>query len=236
MLKFIKENMVMIIFTLTSLINSFLLVNMTCGIYNIRFLICDLFILLFICSFSFLIKNKNLYFLIFSIILTSICTINSFYYNEFNDFNSIYLFETLFQALALPSAAITNVFEFKDFIFIFQVIIMLVVIIIFKNDKNKSVIKFKNTLVLSFSILVIILLNFSSNDIYKFKNTWNNVYQVRNFGVYSYQLKDIGETIALLFDDIGKNKASEEVLSFYSSKEDSKDNEYTNIFKDKMLF
>lgn len=226
-MKIIKDNLIMITFILTSLINSFILVNMTSGISNIRFLIFDLVVLLFICCFSKYFKNKKRYYLIFSIILTFICVINSFFYNEYNDFLSVYLLETFFQALKLPSEAITNVFEIKDFIFIVQVLIMILVSFFIKDDSKNISFKYP------FILLVIMLLTFTSNDFYRFKNTWNNVYQVRNFGFYSYQLKDIFETLLLQFDDFGKTKAVTEVEEYYSLKETNKENEYTDIFKDK---
>lgn len=225
-MRFIKNNIIMLVFIVTSLINSFILVTVTTGINNIRFLLFDLVIILFICWFSSFSKNKKIYYLIFSIILTFICTINSFFYNEYNDFLSVYLIETFFQALDLPSQAITNIFEIKDFIFIIQILIMLL-FVIFAEDNSKSI-----SIKYPFVILVTMLLTFNSNDIYMFKNTWNNVYQVRNFGIYSYQLKDIFESLFLLFD-INNDKTQSDVLNYYSFKEDNKENEYTNIFKDK---
>jgi len=225
-MKSIKKNIIMYIFILINLINSFILVNMTCGIKNIRFLICDLVILLFICSCSKFFKNKKIYYLIFTIVLTTFCIINSLFYNQFNDFVSIYLFETFFQALDLPGEAITNVFEIKDYIFIIPCLFMVLSVILIKNNPKNISFKY------SFIVLVIMLLTFGSNDIYRFKNTWNNIYQVRNFGVYSYQFKDVLETI-LSFTNIGKEKAVLEVSKFYNEKDFSKDNKYTDIFKDK---
>ena len=226
-MKIIKDNLITITFILTSLINSFILVNMTSGIGNIRFLAFDLVFLLFICCFSKYFKNKKRYYLIISIILTFICVINSFFYNEYNDFLSVYLLETFFQALKLPSEAITNVFEIKDFIFIIQILIMILISIFVKDNSKNISFKYPSFL------LVILLLTFNANDFYRFKNTWNNVYQINNFGVYSYQLKDIMEVALLQFDDLGKTKAINEVEEYYSLKEDKKDNKYTNIFKDK---
>lgn len=226
-MKFIKNNIIVITFILTSLLNSLILVNMTCGINNIRFLIIDLIILLLICGFSKFVKNKKIYYLIFSTLLTIICTINSFFYSQFNDFLSVYLIETFFQALDLPSEAITNVFEFKDYIFLIPLIIMILVIIFSKKEIKVN----NNYFKVSFILSVIMILTFNSNDIYRFKNTWNNIYQVRNFGIYTYQIKDISELFINLFD-FNKEKAVKEVEEFYKNKQ-TKENEYTNIFKDK---
>lgn len=226
-MKFVKNNIVVITFILMNLLNSLILVNMTCSINNIRFLIIDFIVLLFICGCSKFVKNKRIYFLTFSCLLTFICIINSFFYNEYNDFLSVYLIETFFQALKLPSEAITSVFEFKDYIFLLPLLIMILVIWFNKEIKvNNNYFKY------CFVLLVIMLLTFSSNDIYRFKNTWNNVYQVRNFGIYSYQLKDLCEVFLNIFD-FNKDKALSIVDDFYSNKEVNKENEYTNIFKDK---
>ena len=109
-MKFVKKNYLFLIFIVSSLINSILLLFLTTGCNNIKFILFDLVILLFISSFSFLVKRRTLYFLIFSIILTFICCANSLYYNNYNDFASIYLLETSLQALMLPSEAVTSVF------------------------------------------------------------------------------------------------------------------------------
>ena len=115
-----------IIFIISSLINSCILNFLTVGINDLQFILFELCFLLFIYSFSYLFKKRNLYFLIISIILTIICIANSLYFNNYNDFTSFYLLETLYQAFLLPKEAVTNVFQLNDFIFLWQIVLMLI--------------------------------------------------------------------------------------------------------------
>ena len=237
MKKFIRNNYIMLIFIITSLMNSIVLVSITTGFHTIRFLISDFAFLLLICSISCFVKRKTLYFFIWSIILTGICCINAVYYNEFNDFVSIYLFETFFQALDLPKEAITSVFEPVDFIFLSQVIIMLVIFVLDKTKYERNKIHFKWLFTTSLAIIIMIILSCNSNDIYRIKYDWNKVYVVRNFGIYNYQLKDIKTSISkLLCKNCGKKKAEKIVDEYYASKNNLENkNEYTNILKDKNI-
>lgn len=229
----LKNNYIIYIFVISSLINSTLLLFTTTGLGNIRFILSDLVILLLICSFSFLVKKRNLYFLIFSIILSSICCINSVYYNNYNDFASVYLFETMFQAFKLPSEAVTSVFQVSDFIFIWQILLMIILYRMNKYEKN--VINFKRSLLVTFSLFVIILLTCTSNDIYRFTHDWNKSYVVRNFGIYSYQVNDIFTVMKkFICPNCGKDEAQVIVDEYFRNK-GTEENEYTNIFKDKNI-
>ena len=229
----LKNNYIIYIFVISSLINSTLLLFTTTGLGNIRFILSDLVILLLICSFSFLVKKRNLYFLIFSIILSSICCINSVYYNNYNDFASVYLFETMFQAFKLPSEAVTSVFQVSDFIFIWQILLMIILYRMNKYEKN--VINFKRSLLVTFSLFVIILLTCTSNDIYRFTHDWNKSYVVRNFGIYSYQVNDIFTVMKkFICPNCGKDEAQVIVDEYFRNKR-TEENEYTNIFKDKNI-
>ena len=227
----LKSNYIIYIFIISSLINSILLLFMTTGLGNIRFIFSDLVILLLICSFSFLVKKRNLYFLIFSIILSLICCINSLYYNNYNDFASAYLIETLFQAFKLPSEAITGVFQVFDFIFLWQIVLMIILYRLEKYERDSA--NFKRGLLVTFSLFVIILLTCNSNDIYRLTHDWNKSYVVRNFGIYSYQINDLFTiTKKLICPNCGKEEAQVIVDEYFRNKGVA-ENEYTNIFKDK---
>ena len=229
----LKNNYIIYIFVISSLINSTLLLFTTTGLGNIGFILSDLVILLLICSFSFLVKKRNLYFLIFSIILSSICCINSVYYNNYNDFASVYLFETMFQAFKLPSEAVTSVFQVSDFIFIWQILLMIILYRMNKYEKNVT--NFKRSLLVTFSLFVLVLLTCSSNDIYRFTHDWNKSYVVRNFGIYSYQVNDIFTVMKkFICPNCGKDEAQVIVDEYFRNK-GTEENEYTNIFKDKNI-
>ena len=235
MKNFFKNNCIMLIFVITSLINSFITIKVTVGFGNFRFIFSELTILLIISSFSYLIKRKSLYFFIWSIILVSICSINSIYYTRFGDFTSIYQFETLFQAIDLPSEAITNEIELIDFIYFFQIIIMLIILNVNRKKYEKNPKNFLKTIIISICLTTGILLSCSYNDIYKISNDWNKGYIVHNFGIYNYQLKDTRASLTkLLCNDCGKEKAEKIVNDYYKNRKVNKnDNEFTNIYKDK---
>ena len=222
-----------LIFIISSLINGTILIYLTTGFISVKYLIFDLILLLFIYSFGYLVKRRNLYFLLFSILLTFICTVNSIYYNNFNDFTSIYLIEAFIQALRLPLEATTNVMKLNDFIFIWQIVIML---ILYKKNKNKvNITKFKKSLIAYYILLILALLTINQNDIYRLKHDWNKSYVVRNMGIYTYQLNDLLYVASkFVCPKCGYKKAKIEVTKFYSTKE-TKTNEYTDIFKDKSI-
>lgn len=228
-MKFIKNNYLDLLFVVSSLINSALLLLLTTGYNNIRFLLFDLAILLLIISFSFLIKRRNLYFLVWSFILVFICCLNSIFYNNYNDFVTFSLFETMFQAFKLPSRAVTDVFEIVDFIFIWQVVLF---IFLYRKKKyDMNLVGFKRIFTCFFALLVSLLLLCDSNDIYRLKHEWNKVYVARNFGIYTHQLNDILHIgYRFICPNCGSSEAIQEVASFYQEKTDDSKNEYTGYF------
>ena len=139
----------------------------------------------------------------------------------------------MFQAFKLPSEAVTSVFQVSDFIFIWQILLMIILYRMNKYEKN--VINFKRSLLVTFSLFVIILLTCTSNDIYRFTHDWNKSYVVRNFGIYSYQVNDIFTVMKkFICPNCGKDEAQVIVDEYFRNK-GTEENEYTNIFKDKNI-
>lgn len=239
MKSFCKENKFMLLFFASSLINAWLLrATSTGNTWAIQPIIGDIFFLLIICVLGLCLKkHRNLYFLIWSIFLTAVCCINSIYFNEYHDYVSIYLIETFFQSFLMPSEVVTDVMELVDYIYLWQVIVMLVGFIILRKQQytvHKSYIK--NGLVTIFTFLVVFILSCDMEDIYRFKNDWNREYVVRHFGVYNYQIKDIlYSSSRVLFRGCGKKKAQEEVMAYFEKRLAPTKNEYTDIFKGKNL-
>lgn len=239
MRSFLKENKMLCLFFISSLINGWLLRIISTGnTWAIRPIIGDFFFILIISMIGLCFtKKRNLYFLIWSFLLTAICCINSMYFNEYHDYVSFYLVETLFQAFLMPSEAVTDVIEILDYVYIWQAVLMIISFIALRGQKytknNKWI---KNGFLFSFGFLVFMMLDCDMEDIYRFKNDWNKEYFVRNFGIYNYQVKDlVYSSSRLLCKDCGKEKAKEEVINYFKNKESSKENEYTDIFKGKNL-
>lgn len=235
MKKWVQENKMMLLFLFTSVINEILLRVTSTGGFLLRPILGDLFFLLLVCSVGYLINHKHVYYLVWSIVLTGICYVNSAYFNQYHEFVSVYLVETLFQAFMMPSEAVTDVFEIKDFIFLWQSVVMVIAFILLKKQYHSSKKYALRTGMIAISILVILCLSCNSNDIYRLTHNWNKEYVVRHFGVYSYQLQDIVSAVGNVFWKGDRNKAKQAVTDYYAQKEETKDNVYTNIFQGKNL-
>jgi len=239
MKSFLKENKMLCAFVISSLMNEWLLRAFSTGnTWDIRPIIGDIFFLLLVSVIGLIFtKKRNLYFLLWSILLTAVCCINSMYFNEYHDYVSVYLIETLFQAFLMPSEAVTDVIEILDYVYIWQVIFMIGMFFLFRKKsytKNKKWIR--NSVIVAFGFSIFMMLDCSGEDMYRLKNDWNKEYMVRNFGVYNYQVKDIlYSSSRLLCKNCGKEKAKEEVMAYFEKKEAPQKNEYTDIFKGKNL-
>lgn len=234
---YLKNNIFIFLFTITTLINGFI-VRYYCGSnVSLKPLIGDLIVVLLIGLFGYLTKKKKLYYVIWSIILTGICMINSIYYNNYTAFVSISLFQSLFQALDMPKEAVTNVFEFKDYIFLFQPILMIVMYIIYRKKELQTSSKlFKRGIMVIPIIIIGFIISLDKTDIYRFNHFWNREYTVNNFGIYTYQLNDIYNEIKyFICPNCNKEKAIDKIDEFFEKKETTPTNEYTNIFKDKNI-
>ena len=121
---FAKNNILLIVFIFTSLINGALLRFLTVKNYfDIQPILCDLSLIILISSFNFFLKPKNRfkYFLTFSCFFTFICVVNSMYYTNYLSYASISLLATSLQIIDVADAVVENVMEIKDFCYIWQV-------------------------------------------------------------------------------------------------------------------
>ena len=74
----------------------------------------------------------------------------------------------------------------------------------------------------------------NNTDWSRFIKLWNRVSVADTFGIYTYQINDIVQSLKPEFNNIfGHDKALKEVREYYESKEDNTTkNKYTNIFED----
>lgn len=236
MQKFFKENIVMVIFIVTSLINGWLLrCTSTGNALAIRPLLGDLSFLILISAFGYFFKKKrNLYFGIMSFALVFFCCLNSVYFNEYHEYVSFYLIETLFEVFKMPSEAICNVTEITDYIYLWQLLVMFFVLKKHRQEYTNNL--FKKHILTYLTLIVVLILSMNSEDIYRLKNNWNKEYVARNFGIYNYQVKDLFTTLKqITFKKSGVKEATAVVEEYYNDKKDTSSNEYTNIFKDKNI-
>lgn len=239
-----RENKLMIIFILVSLINAMLLRFLTIKNYfDIQPILCDLAFLIIVSAFSYLIKPKNRfkYFLIFSIIFTLICIINSMYYTNYLSYASVSLLATSFQIVDVADAVYENVMEIKDFCYVWQIIAIIFAhysikkkdnITSQKQVRNKS--GFINTIIFGLIVLGIFLISLSPTDIGRITKQWNRDYIVSKYGIYTYQISDaIFSVTPKITSMFGYDKNYKEFRDYYNDKQASQPNKYTNIFEGK---
>lgn len=244
--EYIKTNLLMSTFIITSLINSFLVRFFTVGnIFALKPVLADLVVLFVITAFGYFIKPKHQYkyFLGFSILLTLICIINIVYYSNYISFASISLLKTASELGGYTDAVFENILEIKDFIFLIQIFVLTFVHIQLKRkgyyEKVKEVengkIRFLNTLVGALITLGFFISMLTSTDISRLNKQWNRSSIVMEFGIYIYQANDLVSSIKTTVNEMfGYDDAYKTFREYYESKEVSEtSNKYTNLFKGK---
>ena len=247
--KYVKKNKLLLYFVISSLINStiirFMLLDNS---FNIRPFIIDLGFLLFISSFSYLIKEKSKikYFTIWSIILVLICIINANYYGYYTSFASFSLLATSAFIVDVSDAVIKDVIHLKYFIFLWQLLGLFYVYRTLKKkkdlDNTKLSIKkihknniLRNTIIVSFILMGSMAIFIKPSEWNRLRNLWNRETVVRVFGIYVYQADDLIQSLHPKINNLfGHDKAYKEVTQYYEeNKLPKSNNEYTNIFKGK---
>lgn len=245
--KYVSTNVLFLTFTITSLINGYLLRFFTVKNYfNIKPIIADLAVILIIGSLGYLLKPKHQfkYFFTISIIFVAICMVNSVYYTNFVSFASFTQLKTASQATGVGDA-IQSIIETKDLVFLYQILAMIFVNLFLKkkkyynriakieNGKMRSI----NTLVVGIIFLGMFISLLTSRDLSRLGKQWNKDSIVMEFGIYTYQLNDLATTLKTSINPLfGFDGAKKEFDEFYLNKENTETvNKYTNIFKGKNL-
>ncbi len=243
---YLSTNILFITFTLTSLINAFLLRFFTVKNYfEIKPIIADFAVILIIGAFGYFFKPKHQfkYFFTWSIIFVIICVVNSIYYTNYLSFVSFSLIKSSSQALGVSDAIIENKMELKDLFYIYQIFAM---IFVHKTLKKKKYyhkvskieigkVRAVNTLVVGVIFVGLFISTLSSTDISRLGKQWNREYIVMEFGIYTYQANDLIATVKSELNPLfGYDESAKAFREFYDSKEDNNEkNKYTNIFKGK---
>lgn len=224
-------------YIISNFINSILLRLFTTGSFLIRPLFFDLGIVLLFGALSFFVKKdkKNIYYILTSILLIAICIINSMYYNYYNSFVSVSLLATSVFVKDFGDVIVDFALNLKDWTYLWQIIVLILVII--KNKQNEVNEKGNFTKV---SLLAICLIGIGSalppyNSWGRFIKLWNRISVVNTFGVYTYQLDDLFQSLKPAFNNIfGYDSALKEVSEYYDNNQKEQNiNEYTGIFEGK---
>lgn len=242
---YLKTNILTISFLLSNLLNGILIRYFTVkNFFNFKPILGDLVFLLGIIAFCYLLKPKHQfkYYIIWSVLLVSICIINSVYYSNYISFVSVSLLKTSSQ-LGDYADAVTNIISLKDFLFLWQpIFLFLVHKNLMKNkyyDKVKKIevgkVRLLITAVLCFVFGVIFTSTLSTKDISRFNKQWDRRYTVMEFGVYIYQANDIVSSLKYSFSGLFESESSYNYFLNYfdNSNGKIKNNKYSNIFLDK---
>lgn len=243
---YLKTNILMTTFILTSLINGFLVRFFTVqNNFAIKPILADLVVLLVITAFGYFIKPKHQfkYFLVWSMVLSFVCILNTVYYSNYISFASVSLLKTATELGGYTDAVFENILELKDFIFLWQIFTLSFVHIQLKRKKyynrvkaiEKGKIRFLNTCVLALIILGFFISMLSSVDISRLNKQWNRSSIVMEFGIYFYQVNDLFTSVKTTVNEMfGYDEAYKVFREYYETKENiSGENKYTDLFKDK---
>ena len=239
--KVIKDNPLLFVFVVGTLLNDILLRAFTIGqIYKISPFVVDLFVTLIFASIYFLIKEKNRfkYLFILSIISTIVCIANSIYYSYYSSFISVTFISFAFTNTETGDANVVgNLLKLKYFIFIWLPICLYIV-----NKRKKVKLKetygkeyYKFTLKWILISLIICVCSLEYVAYARLISQWNREYIVNNFGVYTYQISDVLKSISpSMASMLGSDKARKEINDYYDNKKNNNYyNEYTNFFEGK---
>lgn len=244
---FFKDNRLFLVYVLICVLNSTLLRIFTMptmeNYLSFKPIIADIAVVTIIGSFSYLFKGKKryVYLLVWAIIFTAICTINSAYYTFYTSFASVSMLSLTQYIGEVGDAVVENVLQIKDLVYIFPLIFFIYYYHrLVKKDKykiytkEKRIRKFKNTIIAGAIILVLFIVSLSSLEISRFVKQWNREYIVMRFGIYMYQGNDIVASIRPQISAMfGYDDAKKEFTEYYKDRPDEQDytNEYTNVLE-----
>ena len=244
---YFKNNRLFIVYIVVCVLNSTLLRIFTMptmeNYLSFKSIIADLAVVTIIGSFSYLFKGKKryIYLLVWAVIFTAICTINSAYYTFYTSFASVSMLSLTQYIGEVGDAVVENVLQIKDLVYILPLIFFIYYYHrLAKKDKYKiyskttRMKKFKNTIITGAVILFLFIISLSSLEISRFVKQWNREYIVMRFGIYMYQGNDIIASIQPKISAMfGYDDAKKEFNEYYKDRTDEQDysNEYTNIFE-----
>ena len=242
--EYANTNRQFIAFILSNLVNATLLRFFTVHNYfAIKPLLADLAIILLFGSFVYLFKTKKqfTYLMVVSFVFTLICIVNSLYYTYYMSFASFSLIAVSLTVVDVGDAVVKNVLQFKDFIFLWQLIFMLgfhhylkkAKYYEFAGPKENRKKRFTGTLVSGIVVYALFFMTVTSVEFSRLSKQWNREFLVTKFGVYTYQLNDLFKSLDAKFNTLfGYDNAAKQFREYYdNNKIELKKNEFTNEFE-----
>lgn len=254
--KFFKEHYIVFFqkvpllfcFIITSLLNTLLLRIITVGNFTyLKPLFMDFGMILIFASLMFLFKkekSQKKYLVGLSIFTTVVLIIHSVYYTYYDSFASISLLATSAFVVDVGDAVVKKVLKLTDLLYLWQPIFVYFYYV--KEKKKKSISRkngssvdrkfsFINLFVTGVLVLVITGLTVTPTEWSRFGKMWNRESVVSSFGVYTYQINDIFQSLEPKINNLfGHDKALKKVTDYYSSNSSSESkNQYSDIFEGK---
>ncbi len=238
---YLKSNILFFVYILIALLLDITLKLITIGNITFRGILCDLIISLIVGAFVYLIKpsKRFIYLSIWLFLSCSICIINTIYYEFYQSFVSV----NLIQTASMLGEVHSSLFEkLKIYQFLYLLYFLIFVLLNkYLNNKNKISTNnnkkiFKYTIITSFVLLLVVVLTLTKTEATKFVKQWNKNYIVHRFGIYTYTINDIVQSVKpRLTSSAEYDEVAREFKNYYACKWDkeTKTNEYTNKFKGK---
>ena len=235
-------------FIITSLLNTLLLRIVTVGNFTyLKPLFMDFGMILIFASLMFLFKkekNQKKYLVGLSIFTTVVLIIHSVYYTYYDSFASISLLATSAFVVDVGDAVVKKVLKLTDLLYLWQPIFVYFYYV--KEKKKKSISRkngssvdrkfsFINLFVTGVLVLIITGLTVTPTEWSRFGKMWNRESVVSSFGVYTYQINDIFQSLEPKINNLfGHDKALKKVTDYYSSNSSGESkNQYSDIFEGK---
>ena len=244
--EYANTNRQFIAFIISNLINAMLLRFFTVHNYfAIKPILADLAIILLFGSFVYLFKAKKQfrYLMVISFLFTLICVVNSLYYTYFMSFASFSLIAISLSVVDVGDAVVKNVLQFKDFIFLWQLVFMIAYhahlkkkkYYEFAGPKENRKKRFTGTLIVGISVYALFFMTVTSVEFSRLSKQWNREFLVTKFGVYTYQLNDLFKSLDAKFNTLfGYDNAAKDFREYYdNNKIELKKNDYSKIFEGK---
>lgn len=240
-LKFIREFKnkypVLLFYIIFNFLNSILLRLFTSGNFSVRPLFFDLGFVLLLGGFSFFVKQrrKKMYYLITTFIMMVICIANSIYYNYYSSFISISLLATSVFVKDFGAVVVKFAINFKDWVYLIQFVLMILVCKKYANIEVNESGNFRIICVFVFLLIGIGSILPPYNSYSRLIKLWNRVAVVNSFGVYTYQVDDLVQSMKPTLNNMfGYDSALKDVSEYFkNNKSEENKNSYSGIFEGK---
>lgn len=241
---FFREAPLLFCFVITSLLNTLLLRIITVGNFlYLKPLFADLGMLFILSSFMFLFKKdkaRRRYLVGLALFISILCIIHSVYYTYYDSFASISLLATSTFVVDVGDAVVEKVLKVTDLLYLWQPIFVYYYYIKEKRKKKVNQVKsksfdrkfsFVNMLVSGLAWLLFTSIFITGTEWSRFGKMWNRESVVSSFGVLTYQINDIVQSLEPKINNLfGHDKAFKKVNDYYDERNNMVEaNEYSGI-------